>query len=63
MPLAQITLVEGTSESQKRALIAKITDAIAESLDQPPQAVRVLLHELPAVHWGVAGVSMKDRTT
>jgi 4-oxalocrotonate tautomerase len=63
MPLAQITLVEGASEDQKRTLIAEVTAAIAGSLDQSPQAVRVLLNEIPAAHWGVAGVSMKDRAT
>lgn len=63
MPLAQITMVEGASEDQKRTLIANVTTAIAESLDQSPQAVRVLLTEIPAAHWGVAGISMKDRAT
>lgn len=61
MPLAQITLLEGSDDDRKRALIAGVTDAIASSLDLAPEAVRVLLTEIPAAHWGVAGRSIKDR--
>lgn len=63
MPLAQITMLEGSSEEQKRALIAEVTDAIAHSLDLAPEAVRVLLTEMPTAHWGVAGRSIKDRSS
>lgn len=61
MPLARITLIEGTSDEQKRALIARTTAAIAESTGHAPEAVRVLLDEIPANHWGVGGVSVHDR--
>ena len=61
MPLVQITMVEGNGEEKKRALIAKVTDAVAESLDAPVALVRVLISEIPSANWGVGGVSMKDR--
>lgn len=60
MPLAQISLLEGATEVQKRAVIASVTDALAASLGAPPASVRVLLTELPSLNWGVGGVPVKD---
>lgn len=60
MPLAQISLLEGASSEQKKAVIASVTEAIAESLGAPPASVRVLLTELPDTHWGVGGKSVSE---
>jgi 4-oxalocrotonate tautomerase len=60
MPFAQIYLLEGRSEAQKRALIEKVTQAIVEAVDAPKQNVRVWLHDMPKENWGIAGVSAKD---
>jgi len=61
MPLVRISLIEGTSEDRRRKAIAAVTDAVVETLDAPREAVRVLIDELPAANWGVAGQSFKDR--
>ena len=60
MPFAQIYLLEGRSEAQKRALIEKVTQAIVEAVDAPQQNVRVWIHDMPKENWGIAGVSTKD---
>lgn len=60
MPFAQIYLLEGRSEAQKRALIEKVTQAIVEAVDAPKQSVRVWIHDIPKENWGIAGVSAKD---
>ena len=60
MPLAQISLLEGASEEQKRAAIASVTQALVDSLGAPPASVRVLISELPSLNWGVGGVPVKD---
>jgi 4-oxalocrotonate tautomerase len=57
MPLVQVTLIEGRSIDAKMALIAGLTDAIIDALGAPRTAVRVILHEVPAAHWGVGGVA------
>ncbi|WP_417595906.1 2-hydroxymuconate tautomerase [Parasphingorhabdus sp.] len=61
MPLARISLIEGTSDEQRRQLIAKVTDAFVESVGAPRELVRVLIDELPASNWGVGGRSFNDR--
>jgi 4-oxalocrotonate tautomerase len=46
MPLVQVYLVPGESEHQKQELIREVTRAIHESIDAPPETVRVWITEL-----------------
>ncbi len=55
MPLVEVTLIEGRSDAQKAALIAKVTDAVVAAIDAPIEAVRVVIREVPGAHWGVGG--------
>jgi 4-oxalocrotonate tautomerase len=55
MPLVQITVIEGRTPEQKRALFASVTDAVETSLDAPRASIRVILQEVPAAHWAVGG--------
>ena len=60
MPIANITLIEGATAERKSAVISRVTDALAESLEVPTSSVRVLISEIPAAHWGVGGKSLAD---
>jgi 4-oxalocrotonate tautomerase len=60
MPFAQIYMLEGRTEEQKRAVIEKVTQALVEAVDAPVNTVRVLIQEVPKTNWGIAGVSAKD---
>jgi len=60
MPFAQIHIIEGRTEEQKRAVIEKVTQALVEALDAPKQNVRVMISEVPKGNWGIGGVSAKD---
>jgi len=62
MPIVEITLVEGRPAEKKRALIAKVTDAVVEAIDAPRQSVRVILREIPGAHFGVAGRPKDDQS-
>lgn len=55
MPIATITTLPGASDEQKRMVIANVTEALVQSLDVKPAAVRVLITEVPASAWGVGG--------
>ncbi|TAK48917.1 MAG: hypothetical protein EPO23_05525 [Xanthobacteraceae bacterium] len=57
MPIVDITMIEGRTAEAKAKLIAKVTDAVVEAIGAPPEAVRVILRELPGSHFGVAGVA------
>ncbi len=60
MPFAQVYLLEGRTEQQKRAVIEKVTLALTEALGAPKENVRVWIHDVPKENWGIAGVSVKD---
>ncbi len=60
MPFAQIYLLEGRTEEQKRAVIEKVTQALVEAVGAPVNNVRVWIQEVPKENWGIAGVSAKD---
>ena len=60
MPFAQIYMIEGRTEDQKRAVIDKVSTALVEATGAPKEAIRVWIHDMPTENWGIAGVSAKD---
>lgn len=60
MPFAQIHMMEGRTEEQKRAVIEKVTAALVEAVGAPIESVRVLITEVPKSQWGIGGKSAKD---
>jgi 4-oxalocrotonate tautomerase len=62
MPIAQIMILEGRTEEQRRALMRSVTAAIVESLAVKPDSVRVLIQEIPPLGWGVGGVPIQERS-
>lgn len=60
MPFAQIYLLEGRTEDQKRAVIEKVTDALSDAVGAKRETVRVLIVDVPKSNWGIAGQSAKD---
>ena len=60
MPIALIKIIEGRSPEKKRRLIESVSQAMANGLELPIDAVRVLLHEYPAGHWGRGGRLVSD---
>jgi 4-oxalocrotonate tautomerase len=61
MPIIQVHLLEGRSTELKRQLISEVTTAVSRTLGNPPETVRVLLHEVSEENWGVGGVPIVER--
>ncbi|GAA3163155.1 tautomerase family protein [Blastococcus jejuensis] len=61
MPLIEVTMVEGRSAEQLRALIAGLTRAAVEAVDAPVESVRVVVREVPATHWAAGDVTIAER--
>jgi 4-oxalocrotonate tautomerase len=55
MPFAQIYMIEGRTDDQKKAVIEKVTEALHEATGAPRENVRVWIHEVPKTQWGIAG--------
>ena len=61
MPVVTVELWEGRTLDQKRRLVQAITDAMVEHADARPDALHVILHEIPRENWARAGVLGVDR--
>jgi len=55
MPIARISIMEGSDDERKAALIAAVTEAIHASFGAPHEVIRVLLDEVPRSQWGIGG--------
>jgi len=60
MPFAQIFLVSGRTDEQKKAVIEKVTNALVEAVGSPRENVRVWIQEVPNTQWGIAGKTAKE---
>ena len=61
MPLVEITLVEGRTPEQIRALMSATTEAVVASIAAPKESVRVVIREVPATHWAAGDVTIAER--
>ena len=60
MPFAQIYIMEGRTEEQKKVLIEKVSQAMAEALGAPLENTRVWIQDVPKAQWGIGGKTAKD---
>ena len=61
MPVVTVQLWEGRTLDQKRSLVRAITEAMVEHAAAKPEALHVILQEIPVENWGLAGVLGVDR--
>lgn len=55
MPIVQMELLEGQTTQKKRELIKNITDTICQTINCPPEAVTIVIRDMPKTQYGVAG--------
>jgi 4-oxalocrotonate tautomerase len=61
MPVVTVQLWEGRTLEQKRALVEAITKAMVKHAGARPDALHVILQEIPRENWGRGGVLGIDR--
>ena len=61
MPIVQIHLLKGRTIEQKRAMVKRVTEAIAETANAPPEAVEVIISEMEKENFSRAGVLIADQ--
>ncbi|MHA1729414.1 MAG: tautomerase family protein [Promethearchaeota archaeon] len=54
MPIIHVHLWKGFPEEGIKQVIGGITDVFV-NMGIPPQAVEVVIHEIPKSHWGIEG--------
>jgi 4-oxalocrotonate tautomerase len=61
MPLVEVTLAEGRTPEQLRALLHELHAAVVRAVEAPPDSVRVVIREVPATHWSAGDVTLAER--
>nr|WP_281270561.1 tautomerase family protein [Quadrisphaera granulorum] len=61
MPLVEVSLAEGRSAAQVRALVHEVHIAVVRSLGADPDNVTVLVREIPRSHWARADITIAER--
>ena len=61
MPIIHVHMFEGRTVDQKRKMVVAMTEAVVKSLDVKPEAVRIIMHDIPRHNIAVAGVLASER--
>jgi len=56
MPIIEINMLEGRDDAKKAELIREVTNTVMRVLGSKPEAVRVLIRDVPHANWGTAGM-------
>ncbi len=54
MPVVIIEMWEGRTDEQKEKLMKGIFKAF-EEIDVPPEALNIIIHDIPKTNWGLRG--------
>lgn len=61
MPIIHVNMFEGRTVEQKRKLVTSMTEAVVTSLGVKPEAVHIVIHDIPKTNIGDAGVLASDK--
>ncbi|MCG2623884.1 4-oxalocrotonate tautomerase family protein [Arthrobacter sp. I2-34] len=62
MPLIDVSIAEGRTPQQLRALVSALHRAAEESVGALPENTTVIIREVPATHWSKADQTIAERT-
>lgn len=61
MPIIEVTLVEGRSADQIRALISGLTSVTEQAIGAKKESIRVIVREVPKTHFAAGDVTLAER--
>lgn len=61
MPIITVKMIEGRTEEQKKALVEKVTEAVAETTGAPKENVTIIIEEMAKNHYATGGVRISDK--
>ena len=60
MPQVTVTLAEGRSPEQIRALIHEVHSAVLRTVNTKAENIRVVVHEVPRSMWATGDVTLSE---
>ncbi len=61
MPIIHVSMYEGRSVEAKKKLVTAMTDAVVKSLEIKPEAVRIIIHDLPRENFATGGILASEK--
>ncbi|HLQ83147.1 2-hydroxymuconate tautomerase [Staphylococcus cohnii] len=61
MPIVNVKLLEGRSDEQLKNLVTEVTNAVEKTTGANKDAIQVVIEEMKASHYGVAGIRKSDQ--
>lgn len=61
MPFIEVTLAQGRTPEQLRALIHELTAATERAIAAPTASIRVVLREVPPTHFAAGDETVAER--
>ena len=63
MPLIDVSIAEGRSPEQLRALVSALHRAAEEAVGAVPENTTVIIREVPTTHWSKADRTIAERNS
>ena len=63
MPLIDVSIAEGRSPEQLRALVSALHRAAEETVGAVPENTTVIIREVPTTHWSKADRTIAERSS
>lgn len=60
MPLVEVTLAQGRSDDQIRALIHEVHEAVLRTVNTRSEHIRVIVREVPRSHWATGDLTLSE---
>ena len=60
MPLVEVTLAEGRSADQVRAMMREVHEAVLRTVDTKSEHIRVIVREVPRAHWATGDLTLSE---
>jgi 4-oxalocrotonate tautomerase len=60
MPYVTIKMLEGRTDEQKKVLVEKVTEAVAETTGASKDKIVVFIEEMSKNHYAIAGKRLSD---
>ncbi|TQR88028.1 4-oxalocrotonate tautomerase [Mycobacterium hodleri] len=60
MPLVEVTLAEGRSADQVRAMMREVHEAVLRTVNTKSEHIRVIVREVPRTHWATGDLTVSE---
>lgn len=60
MPLVEVTIAQGRSTDQIRAMMHEVHAAVLRTVDTRTEHIRVIVREVPRSHWATGDLTLTE---